>query len=272
MKMMLLGYGKMGKAVEEVAISRGHVITHRIGKGNLNFLDTIDKNEVDLVVEFSTPAQAYNNLEACIRSGFPVVCGTTGWLDRKKKIELFCKELGGAFFYSSNFSIGAHVFIKANQYISKLLSKYSYKISIEEIHHESKIDVPSGTAMALAKAILEACSNSDSSIQDYCIEKSQSYSLSKNSFMHKVVSISDESQKWNQISELSDYENELYIKSERKSDITGIHKVNYNNEDDYIQFIHTAQSRHGFALGAVLAAEWLKDKKGVFSMDDFLGL
>lgn len=237
MNILILGYGKMGKAIEEIALDRGHTIPHKININNTNALKFINPKDIDVAIEFSQPDAAYDNLNYCMEAGIPVVCGTTGWLDRKKEIEQKCIDKGSAFFYSSNFSLGVNLFFKLNKVLAGLMKNYpDYKTEIEEIHHTEKLDSPSGTAITLAEGIIEQINRFKSWKNDEDVD-----------------------------------EGELPIISLREENVPGTHTIKYKSEIDDIEIKHTAHSRAGFAQGAVLVAEWLKGKKGNFSMDDFLG-
>ena len=236
MKLLILGYGKMGKAIEEIAEDRGHSIEHKININNTQALKFIDSDDIDVAIEFSQPDAAVDNIKYCLDNGIPCVSGTTGWLDRKEEIEAYCKEKDGAFFYASNFSLGVNLFFRLNQILADMMEQQpSYKAKLTEIHHTEKLDAPSGTAITLAEGLI-----------DHLSSKTE----------------------W--INEPSDEENVLPIISKREPDVPGTHIISYTSDVDKIEIKHTAKSRTGFALGAVLVAEWLLDKKGVFSMDDFM--
>ena len=229
MKIALLGYGRMGQAIEKIAIKRGHTIVAKIDKDNK------DENYIaDVAINFSVPMAAYYNIKDAINKKIPVVCGTTGWLDRLNEIETLCQQSEGAFLYASNFSLGVNLFFELNEKLAEMMQKQpQYTASIEEIHHTQKIDKPSGTAITLAEGI------------------------------------KSEDNTWNLIDNI---EEGVQINSIRKDDVPGIHSVKYHSEVDEISITHTAYNRTGFALGAVLAAEWIQDKKGIFSMKDVLQL
>lgn len=238
MNILLLGYGKMGQLIGEIAESRGHQIAGKITIDNRDELDQLSSDQVDVAIEFSQPEAAVENFEWCLEKGIPVVSGTTGWLSEKPRIEQLTREKNGSFFYASNFSIGVNVFFKVNQFLAKLMNETSgYQATIEEIHHTAKKDAPSGTAITLAEGI---------------IQNHQAY------------------EKWHLTEESSENEQSLAITSKRIDPAPGTHIIRYHSEIDDIEITHTAHSRQGFALGAVLVAEWLKDRKGVYSMDDFL--
>lgn len=233
MKILLLGYGKMGKVIERIALDRGHTIAGRITSSNRNDLNRVD---ADVAIEFSRPEAAYENVRYCIESNIPVACGTTGWLDRKPELEKLTRDCNATFFYASNFSIGVNVFFKLNEYLAKMMTlQPGYKIHIDEIHHTEKKDAPSGTAISLANGIMKHLKHL---------------------------------KKW--VNRDSDNSEELPISSFRIDQVPGTHLVKYASATDDIEIRHIAHSREGFALGAVEVAEWLPGKKGVLSMEDFL--
>lgn len=236
MKILILGYGKMGKAIEEIAEDRGHTISHKININNTQALKFIDPAEIDVAIEFSQPDAAYENLTYCLNNNIPVVSGTTGWLDRKAEVNELCLKKNGALFYASNFSPGVNLFFKLNEILAKMMEQQTgYKSEITEIHHTEKLDSPSGTAITLAEGIIDN------------------------------LSVKTE---W--INEPSDEENVVPILSEREPNVPGTHTIKYISDVDEIEIKHTAKSRTGFALGAVLVAEWILDKKGVLSMKEFM--
>lgn len=238
MNILLLGYGKMGKIIGEIAESRGHSIAGKINIENKEDLKHLDPNKIDVAIEFSQPEAAFENISWAINHGIPIVAGTTGWLDRKKEIEDLTLEKKGSFFYASNFSVGVNIFFKVNEFLAKLMNETNgYQVSVEEIHHTAKKDAPSGTAITLAEGIIK---NLDS----------------KNS--------------WNLSGEKENDKNSVEITSKRIDPAPGTHIIKYQSSIDDIEITHTAHSRQGFALGAVLVAEWIQNKKGVLSMDDFL--
>ena len=235
MKIVLIGYGKMGKTIERIAQSRGHEIAGKIDIGD----DIALFNKTaDVAIEFTQPEAAVHNLKACFEKGIPVVCGTTGWLHHKDEIEEHCQANNGTLLYSSNFSLGVNLFFKLNEYLSKLMNRYDqYDVSIDETHHTQKKDAPSGTAITLAQGVLKNITR----------KKEWSLGATKNP-------------------------NTLVINSFRVDPAPGTHVVKYSSDVDDIEIIHTAHSREGFAMGAVLVAEWLAGKKGIYTMDDFLQL
>lgn len=228
----------MGKAIEEIAHKRSHSITCKISSQNLIDFNPRVLQWADVAIEFSTPEAAFNNVAQCIRMGIPVVSGTTGWLNRKDEIDNLCKELNGSFLYASNFSIGVNILFELNRLLSKIVDKYEiYDINIEETHHVSKIDKPSGTAITLAQDIIESTERK------------------------KVWTISDPNKK---------NPRSINIDSFRVDDVPGTHIVKYTSHIDDIIISHVAHNREGFATGALLAAEWILNKKGVFTMRDVL--
>jgi 4-hydroxy-tetrahydrodipicolinate reductase len=233
MKILLVGYGKMGKTIERIAVERGHTIAGRIDIDNQH---EFEKVTADVAIEFSRPEAAFENVRRCLEKRIPVVCGTTGWLEKKNEIEKLCLSVNSAFFYASNYSLGVNIFFKVNEFLARIMNNFDeYEVSMDEIHHTEKKDAPSGTAITLAEGILKHVNR-----------------------------------KKNWINDDSKTSEELSIKSFRIGDIPGTHVVKYSSAIDDIDIKHTAHSREGFAKGAVLVAEWIKDKKGVLNMDDFL--
>jgi 4-hydroxy-tetrahydrodipicolinate reductase len=238
MNIVLLGYGKMGKVIEKVAQSRGHNIVARIDIDNRHEFDKLTTSEVDAVIEFSHPSSAFQNVKSCLEKGFPVVCGTTGWLENKSFVEAMAQEKGGAFFWSSNYSIGVNLFFELNKTLARLMSpQKQYSVSTTEIHHTEKKDAPSGTAITLAEGIIEN---------------------------------SEDKEKW--ISNEIPSDNEVAIWSAREGKVPGTHIVKYISDIDQIEISHIAHGREGFALGAVIAAEWIVGKEGVFGMKELLNI
>ena len=232
MKIALLGYGRMGKEIEKIALQRGHEIVIKSTGEN-----TYDINEADVAIDFSVPASAYSNISNCINNNIPVVSGTTGWLDKYNEIVDLCNEKGGAFIYASNFSLGVNVFFELNKQLAKMMSTLEqYNIAIEEIHHTQKLDAPSGTAITLAEGIIENTNK-------------------------KAWELDEKTS-----------EDNIPITAVRTPDVPGTHTVTYSSEVDTIDIKHTAHNRQGFALGAVIAAEWLHNKTGVYTMIDVLNL
>ena len=233
MKIALLGYGRMGKEIEKIAISRGHSIVIKKDIHTTN----CDISLADIAIDFSIPSAAFDNISNCLNNNVPVISGTTGWLEKYNEIVSLCKKKNGAFIYASNFSLGVNIFFELNNQLAKMMNALEdYHISIEEIHHTKKLDAPSGTAITLAEGIIK-----NSSKQSWELDGEAS---------KEVIPIS----------------------AKRIPDVPGTHTVSYNSEVDTIAIKHTAHSRKGFALGAVIAAEWLLHKKGVFSMKDVLNI
>lgn len=236
MNITLIGYGKMGKAIEQIALHKGHEVTFKIDQNNHDLLHTLNGSKTDAAIEFTQPEQAFHNLKYCLENGIPVVCGTTGWLEKRKEIEAICQHNKGAFFYASNYSVGVNIFFHLNKWLAQVMNGYpDYQISTEEIHHTEKKDAPSGTSITLAEGILENYPS-----------------------------------KTNWVNDAMGKANELPIVSKRIANVPGTHTIVYESAIDAIEIKHTAHSREGFAQGAVLAAEWLKGKTGVFGMDDLL--
>ena len=234
MKILLVGYGKMGKTIEGIAIERGHSIIGRLD--NASELAAIDSGGADVAIEFTQPDAAFDNLKTCIDKEIPVISGTTGWLDKRAELEQYCKNKNGAFFYASNFSIGVNLFFKLNQYLAQLMNSYSeYGVQMEEIHHTQKRDKPSGTAITLAEGLINHLSRKNNWVSDTTPKKE-----------------------------------DINIISKREPEVPGTHTIQFTSEIDDISITHQAHSRKGFALGAVLVAEWIQGKKGVFDMEDFL--
>ncbi len=232
MNIGLFGYGKMGKMIEKIAIQRNHSIVAKVD------VDTkeVDYTSMDMAIDFSGPDAVFNNIKSCLEHNVPMISGTTGWLKDYDKVISLCKEKNGAFIYASNFSLGVNLFFELNCYLAKMMSKLpQYNVSIEETHHLQKLDAPSGTAITLAEGIIE---NSDY----------KGWQMDKTGDQH------------------------LPIISKRIADEYGTHVVSYENLADEIVIKHKANNREGFALGAVVAAEWLNGKKGVFTMKDVLNL
>jgi 4-hydroxy-tetrahydrodipicolinate reductase len=239
MKIALIGYGKMGKILEQTALKRGHEVVLRLDVNNPE--DFARLNEADVAIEFTRPESATDNIVRCFEQNVPVVCGTTGWLDQFEKITQECLQSNGSFFYASNYSIGVNIFFEINRRLASMMNNYDmYDVKMEEIHHTQKLDAPSGTAITLAQGIIENI---------------------------------DRKTKWLCQSENTEgVENEaINIVAKRIDPAPGTHIITYESPIDSIEITHTAHSREGFATGAVVAAEWLVGKKGVFSMKDMLG-
>ena len=235
MKILLLGYGKMGKTIEKIALDRGHTIVGKIDMQNRAEMDKLQTGDVDAAIEFSSPESAFENITYCLKKGWPVVSGTTGWLEHRTEIEKLCSEKNGSFFYASNYSIGVNLFFRLNQQLARLMNGQGYQTSMTEIHHIHKLDAPSGTAITLAEGVIEETADLEGWI--LAPESEQNY---------------------------------LEIVSEREGEVPGTHIIRYESDVDTIEISHTAHSRAGFALGAVISGEWLPGKQGVFGMDDLL--
>ncbi len=232
MKIALLGYGKMGTIIERMAVERGHEIVLR--KTRSNSYDGLES--ADVAIEFSVPDAAVANITTCLETGIPVVCGTTGWLAEYDRMVALCKDRNGAFLYGSNFSLGVNLFFELNAHLARMMAKFSqYSVQMEEIHHTQKLDAPSGTAISLANGIIE-----NSNYTGWTLENPRP--------------------------------EEILIDAKRIDAVPGTHTVSYHSAVDTIEITHIAHNREGFALGAVLAAEWLAGRTGVFTMKDVLAL
>lgn len=232
MKIALLGYGKMGKEIEKIALERGHEIILK----KTDATDFSGLENADVAIDFSIPTAAVDNISNCIQKNIPVISGTTGWLENYEDIVTLCKEKNGAFLYGSNFSVGVNLFFELNSYLAKLMAKVNgYNVAMEEIHHTQKLDAPSGTAISLAEGIFKETNYTN----------------------------------WT-LNEPTD--NEIHIDAKRIAEVPGTHSIFYKSAVDEIEIKHTAFNRQGFALGAVVAAEWIIGKNGVFSMKDVLNL
>ena len=232
MKIALLGYGKMGKTIEAIALNRGHDIVLKTSQSIASEITT-----ADVAIDFSIPKAAFNNISNCINHNVPVISGTTGWLENYPKITALCEEKKGAFIYASNFSLGVNIFFELNKSLAKMMSTLKdYKVAIEEIHHTQKLDAPSGTAISLAEDIINNNANYNA------------WQLDSNT--NKTIPIT----------------------AKRIENVPGTHNITYNSEIDTIKLEHIAHSRQGFALGAVVAAEWLVGKTGVYTMKDVLSI
>ena len=231
MKIALVGYGKMGKIIDEIATQRNHEIVARLNESP----NSENLNNADVVIEFSNPEVAFNNIKTCLENNIPVICGTTGWLDQKPEIEKIAAENNTAFLYGSNFSLGVNLFFALNEKLADLMKNFpEYNVQLEEIHHTHKKDAPSGTAISLAEGIIK----NDQRFEGWKLEETK--------------------------------EKELGIFAIREDEVPGTHSVFYKSSVDEIEIKHTAYSRNGFALGAVIAAEWIQGKTGNFSMKDVL--
>lgn len=236
MKIALIGYGKMGKAIEEIALEKGHTIRLKITSSNTADLTEKNLQQCDVAIEFTNPTTAIENMMLCIESGVPVICGSTGWYEKEEPIRDYCITENGTLLYASNFSIGVNIFFQINKQLAKLVASHKeYKVSIQEVHHTQKKDAPSGTAITLAQ---------------------------------QIISQRDDKTQWT--SENPVPENKIGILSERIDPAPGTHHVLYSSPVDDIEIIHTAHNRKGFAAGALIAAEFIAGKKGIFSMEDVL--
>ena len=236
MKIALIGYGKMGKTIEQIALNRGHQIVSIVDINNPEEFQSANFKSADVAIEFTTPATAFDNYMKSFAAGVPVVSGTTGWLDRIGEIKEKCEKEGKTFFYASNFSIGVNIFFALNKYLAKIMNNFpSYNISMTDTHHIHKLDAPSGTAITLAEGIIENVDRKD---------------------------------RWTL--ETAEQPTDLPIHAIREGEVPGIHEVTYESDVDYISIKHDAKSRAGFALGAVVAAEFTAGKKGFLGMDDML--
>jgi 4-hydroxy-tetrahydrodipicolinate reductase len=238
MNIAIIGYGKMGKAIEEIAMHRGHKIVLTIDEHNLSDFTKENIDACDVAIEFTGPHTAFENVKKALGFDIPLVCGSTGWLDKLEEANRLCKTRNGSFIYSSNYSVGVNIFFELNKKLAELMEPHKdYELQVTETHHTQKKDAPSGTAITLAEQILERINRKKS---------------------------------W--VNHFTDNPRELEIISERIDPVAGTHKVKYSSGIDDIEIIHTAHNRQGFALGAVMAAEYIRDKKGIFSMKDVLNL
>jgi len=233
MNIALLGYGRMGKTIEQIAIKRGHNIVLTVDKDDRDY----DITKADVAIDFSIPTEAFNNISNCLNNNVPVISGTTGWLENYDNAVALCKEKQGAFIYASNYSLGVNIFFELNKTLAKMMSTLKqYKVSMEEIHHTQKLDEPSGTAISLANDIISKHDSFDN------------WKLDENG------------------------ERTIPITAKRIENVPGTHTIHYESDVDTISIEHVAHNRQGFALGAVIAAEWIVGKTGVFTMNDVLGL
>lgn len=241
MKIALLGYGKMGRAIEVFALKRGHEIGLVIDENNLDQLNAENLRKVDVAIDFSTPSSVLHNINVCFEAGTPLIVGTTGWYGHLQEIKDRCLDSNNSFLYGSNFSIGVNLFFFVNKVFAKVMNSHpQYDVQVEEIHHTQKLDAPSGTAITIAEGILGGLDR-------------------KNEWVNHLVDDGNE---------VVNKPDELLIESLRIEDVPGTHTVIYSSEVDEIELKHTAHNRSGFALGAVVAAEWLQGKKGFYSVED----
>jgi 4-hydroxy-tetrahydrodipicolinate reductase len=237
MKIALIGYGKMGKAIEEIALQRGHQVVLTIATKNKRDLTPENLSKADVAIEFTGPETAFENVMTCMKAGIPLICGSTGWLDQLETARAACVDHNAALLVASNFSIGVNIFFEVNKKLAELMQSHpEYNVKMEEIHHTQKRDAPSGTAITLAEQILDKIDRKSNWINQLAVDNS-----------------------------------ELSIISKRIDPAPGTHTVTYTSEIDDIEIKHTAHSRKGFAGGAVVAAEYLAGKKGIYSMSDVLG-
>ncbi|MBA3664596.1 MAG: 4-hydroxy-tetrahydrodipicolinate reductase [Bacteroidetes bacterium] len=235
MNIALIGYGKMGKEIEAIAVKRKHKIVLHVEKDNADLVTENDLKRADVAIEFTTPQTVVDNLKRCIEANLPVVVGTTGWYDHFAEIEHMCLQKKSALFHATNFSVGVNLFFKVNKYLASLMNKYEeYDVNMEEIHHIHKLDKPSGTAISLASQVIEN------------LERKNKWSITDKGT------------------------DTLFIKDVRDGEVPGTHIIRYQSDVDNIEIMHKAHNRKGFALGAVLAAEFLKGKKGIYTMDDII--
>ncbi|MDF2449207.1 MAG: dihydrodipicolinate reductase [Bacteroidota bacterium] len=235
MKIALLGYGKMGKEIEAIALQRGHQIVLKVDEHNASTFTQEELQSADVAIEFSTPHTVIENIKKCIAAKVPVVIGTTGWYEEFEMIQELCLQKEGSLFHATNFSLGVNLFFKVNSFLAELMNKYaSYDVEMEEIHHIHKLDKPSGTAISLANQVLEK------------IERKKNWSITAQN------------------------PDTLYIKDVREGEVPGTHIIKYKSAVDDIEIMHKAHNRKGFALGAVLAAEFIIGKKGIFTMNDLI--
>jgi 4-hydroxy-tetrahydrodipicolinate reductase len=241
MKIAILGYGKMGRIIEQFAIERGHEIVLKVNIDNLDDLSIPNLQNADVAIDFSTPDSALSNIEICFEANLPIVVGTTGWYGHLQEVKNKCEESNNTLLYASNFSIGVNVFFFVNKMLAKIMNRYpQYEVQVEEIHHTEKLDSPSGTAMTIAEGIISELNR-------------------KNEWTNELIGSGEE---------LVPKPDQLLIESHRIEDVPGTHTVIYSSEVDDIEFKHKAHSRAGFALGAVMAAEWLEEKTGFFNITD----
>jgi len=235
MNIALFGYGKMGKEIEAIALQRNHTIVLKITEENINTINEKDLKKADVAIEFSTPDAVINNIKNCFNANLPIVVGTTGWYANFEEIEKICSQKNGSLFHATNFSLGVNLFFKLNSYLAELMNKYTdYDVSMEEIHHNHKLDKPSGTAITLANQIIDKLNRK------------------------KKWSIDEQSSET------------LYIKDVREGEVPGTHIIKYKSNIDDIEIMHKAHNRKGFALGAVIATEFLQNKKGIYTMNDII--
>jgi len=236
MNIAIIGYGKMGKMVESIAVERGHQIILKIDIDNQDDFTKENLEKAQVAIEFTKPETAFANITRCIEYGVPIVSGSTGWFDRLEEVKSLCTEHNGSMLCTSNFSLGVNLFFEINRQLARLMNRFpDYSVNIEEIHHTQKLDAPSGTAITLAEGVISEISRIN---------------------------------KWELVE--TRHTTSLPIRAIRRENVTGTHHVTYSSEIDDIEIVHTARNRKGFASGAVMAAEYIHDKKGIFSMKDLL--
>jgi 4-hydroxy-tetrahydrodipicolinate reductase len=236
-KIALIGYGKMGKEIEKLTLNTEDEIALKIDLDNQHEFTPEKISGCDVAIEFTSPSTVVNNIKKCFKAGIPIVAGTTGWNDQLEEITSLCKEYNQTLFYSSNYSLGVNLFFAANKYLASLMNKFpEYKVSMEEIHHTMKLDAPSGTAITAAEDISRN------------LDRVKGWTMDKNNNQGKII-----------------------IKATREGDVKGIHEVTYDSEIDFLSIKHSAKNRVGFAKGALMAAKYIKDRKGVYTMNDLLG-
>jgi 4-hydroxy-tetrahydrodipicolinate reductase len=238
MRILLIGYGKMGKTIEQLALAKNYEIAGVVDHTNANSLSNYTSQNADVAIEFTHPESAFENIRYCLENGIPVVSGSTGWLNHFPEATALCQEKQGSFFYASNYSVGVNLFFHFNEYIAAKMQQYpEYNVQLKEIHHTQKVDKPSGTAITTAEGILKSYPN----LETWACDEPET-------------------------------EGKLPIISERTDNVIGTHIVRYTSAVDDLELSHVAHSRTGFAAGALMAAEWLQGKKGVFGMKDLLNL
>jgi 4-hydroxy-tetrahydrodipicolinate reductase len=237
MKIGLIGYGKMGKEIEVIALKRGHFISYKLDKENIERVTEDELKNTDVAIEFTNPHSVINNIKKCLNANIPIVVGTTGWYENFDNVKKLCEEHNGSLFHATNFSLGVNLFFKLNTYLAELMNKYSdYDVSMEEIHHIHKLDKPSGTAITLAEQIIKK------------LDRKKSWSIENKN------------------------DDTLFINDVREGEVPGTHIIKYQSDIDDIEIMHKAHNRKGFALGAVIAAEFLKDKNGIYMMSDLMNI
>lgn len=260
MKIALIGYGKMGHIIEEIALSRGHEVICTIDINNLEDFESEAFKSADVAIEFTTPKTTRGNMAKCLAAGVPVVVGSTGWYDQLDEVKAEVAAADGSLFWASNFSIGVNVFVAMQKYVAKIMNAYpQYDVAMEETHHIHKLDSPSGTAITIANAITDNLDRKQTWKETSCLwlNEDKSVNVARNAEMNTTF--------------VSHNEDELEVVAFRRGEVPGIHTVVYDSEVDTITMTHSAKSRRGFALGAVVAAEWMADgKKGVYTMTDLM--